>query len=215
MLLMFPMLPRVSHVFQTCTIFPNDVEYFPIFPNVKTGSDRIIFPFGLYYVKKTLEVGFITFHHNKMWQTFSILWQKKSQKERVESIIYPIWICLWISTHYNLPFVIGTLGSLKKSPQPLMNTLVTTTLHPQTAASASAVVVTVEQPQTTSKQGFNVVQQNQTPVLQLMTHLPQQAPQVIEDDNTPVKGMFLGFAISWITVAKTHPFICQRPFLNE
>ena len=34
MLLMFPMLPRVSHVFQTCTIFPNDVEYFPIFPNV-------------------------------------------------------------------------------------------------------------------------------------------------------------------------------------
>ena len=75
-----------------------------------------------------------------------------------------------------------------------MNTLVTTTLHPQTAASASAVVVTVEQPQTTSKQGFNVVQQNQTPVVQLMTHLPQQAPQVIEDDNTPVKGMFLGFA---------------------
>ena len=69
-----------------------------------------------------------------------------------------------------------------------MNTLVTTTLHPQTAASASAVVVTVEQPQTTSKQGFNVVQQNQTPVVQLMTHLPQQAPQVIEDDNTPVKG---------------------------
>ena len=99
-----------------------------------------------------------------------------------------------MSTHYNLPFVIGTLGSLKKSPQPLMNTLVTTTLHPQTAASASAVVVTVEQPQTTSKQGFNVVQQNQTPVVQLMTHLPQQAPQVIEDDNTPVKGMFLGFA---------------------
>ena len=89
---------------------------------------------------------------------------------------------------------LGTLGSLKKSPQPLMNTLVTTTLHPQTAASASAVVVTVEQPQTTSKQGFNVVQQNQTPVVQLMTHLPQQAPQVIEDDNTPVKGMFLGFA---------------------
>ena len=75
-----------------------------------------------------------------------------------------------------------------------MNTLVTTTLHPQTAASASAVVVTVEQPQTTSKQGFNVVQQNQTPVVQLMTHLPQQAPQVIEDDNTPVKGMFLGLA---------------------
>ena len=75
-----------------------------------------------------------------------------------------------------------------------MNTLVTTTLHPQTAASASAVVVRVEQPQTTSKQGFNVVQQNQTPVVQLMTHLPQQAPQVIEDDNTPVKGMFLGFA---------------------
>ena len=72
-----------------------------------------------------------------------------------------------------------------------MNTLVTTTLHPQTAASASAseVVVTVEQPQTTSKQGFNVVQQNQTPVVQLMTHLPQQAPQVIEDDNTPVKGI--------------------------
>ena len=39
--------------------------------------------------------------------------------------------------------------------------------------------------QTASKQGYNSSVQ-QTPVVQI---IPQQAPQVVEEDSTPVKGM--------------------------